>query len=93
MKMSLQEKKTNKRRCCVSECKSHEGETNSLHRFPLRDKNLYGKWLKILKIRKPSRDMYVCSRHFKENDFFGGWLGTVLILGYMLIIIITFINF
>lgn len=73
---SLTEKRTNKRHCCVSECNTNSRYSNSLHRFPLRDKNLYLKWLKALKIEKPSKEMYVCSKHFRENDFFGGWLGT-----------------
>lgn len=74
--MSLQPNKAS-RRCCVSQCKTNPGETNSLHRFPSRDKNLYEKWLTVLKIAQPAKEMYVCSKHFREDDFFTGWLGNV----------------
>lgn len=70
------EKYKNKRHCCVSGCNDNAEGTTSMHRFPSRDKNLYGKWLKVLKISKPLKEMYVCSKHFKENDFFVGWLCT-----------------
>lgn len=79
---SAADRKTNKRHCCVPGCNSNDKEPSSLHRFPLRDKNLYLRWLKVLKIHKPSKEMYVCSRHFKESDFFGGWLG-IHQLGYV----------
>lgn len=89
--MSFQEKnKINKRHCCVSGCKTTRGDISSLHRFPLRDKNLYERWLKILKIQKPLKEMYVCSKHFGENDFFGGWLGTKLWIEVMCICIFMF---
>lgn len=35
--------------------------------------------------------MYVCSRHFSENDFFGGWLGSNIYFEVIIVYIFQFV--
>ena len=63
--------------CRVFGCSTHVGDkTLSSHRFPSRDPATCQKWLIACRIQwqgslktKKYKNMYVCSRHFKDSDF------------------------
>ncbi|CRK96196.1 CLUMA_CG009625, isoform A [Clunio marinus] len=63
------------RKCCITRCTSVEGQEKdagvTFHRFPHNVVHVE-KWLKVCKLEsnfKPTKNTYVCSRHFKRENF------------------------
>ncbi|KAL7047970.1 hypothetical protein ACKWTF_003161 [Chironomus riparius] len=61
------------RKCCVKECTSEEGnEGITFHRFPQTNHENAEKWLKACKFEssfKPNKHSFVCSQHFRRENF------------------------
>ncbi|XP_077311946.1 THAP domain-containing protein 5-like isoform X1 [Lithobates pipiens] len=61
--------------CVASECRRSEGARESYYKFPLHDKVRLKQWLANMNVENffPSKNQYLCSKHFKPSCFQVRW--------------------
>ncbi|KAM5146667.1 uncharacterized protein ACMZJ9_013837 [Mantella aurantiaca] len=61
--------------CVAPECRRTEGGRESFYKFPLHDKVRLKQWLSNMNVENffPSRNQYLCNKHFKPSCFQVRW--------------------
>lgn len=61
--------------CVAPECRRSEGVRESYYKFPLHDKVRLKQWLANLNVENffPSKNQYLCSKHFRPSCFQVRW--------------------